>query len=591
VNACASLGPVRRSGISDDPKPVVLIDGVPEPRLSVDSYSATGPMDSRSSRLLLDLPDGVPGLLPRWLCAQVVIAWPMRLVDDQIAWPVLMQGSLKQVEASEAAGERGHWFELIDDWGDQTSKPIDAIWWLNTDGTLIQKLVGEMSIGANSNRSTDRFDIDGQQAHALEAGSGLEWTVKSALETVSAFAGFTLLLNGLPRKLASAPLLNRIDLTRPISKALKSILEPYGLVIQRDLFLEGANVIERRAVRPISRGRPIRVAWAGEDQPLGDVLKIKTDRPAQAAQKWTARAGGWVVESTFDLVRAWDPALEGQPDAEYDKANSSNFTTYANVYRRWVLNEDGFFTGPPYNSGPAFDLTAFFGLGAIDPQPLIFKPNLTLQDVGTPINPIIEMSTNGGAGWSIFPNKTLALDSLAGIYLDPATLPPAYLAAAKSGQARIRVTASLMSPVSVDVSRWRGNAFTGKLPPRILDLAGVFRFQRIDSKSVHYADVQAGTLQADEADQTNLLLNWLVDQMSLHERSGEPGDGKATLELAGFWPMLRPGDRLLEARGPGASANGEAQAITRSNTHILLIDTRSGARRRSGKTTRVELTF
>jgi hypothetical protein len=591
VNACASLGPIKRTGILNDPKPVVLVDGIPEPRLTVESYSVKGPMDTRSARLSLDLPDNVPGLLPRWLCAQVVIAWPMRLVDDQIAWPVLMHGVLKLVASSESAGEKGLWFDLLDNWDALTSKPVDTIWWLNTDGTLIQKPQGVLSIGADKNRSASKFDIDGQQAHVLELGSGLAWTVRSALETISAPAGLSLSLQGLSRELANAPLLKQIDLTEPLAKSLVSVLDPYGLVIQRDISLAGTSVIERRAVRPISLGRPIRVAWTSKDQPLGDVLKTKTNRPAQAAREWIARADGWLIESTFDLVRGWDAALEGLADDEYDKANSSDFTTYADVYRRWVLNEDGFFTNPPYNSGAGFDLAAFFGDAMVNPQPLAFESNLALQDDGTAFKPIIEMSTNGGAGWSIFPSKSLILDARVGVYLDAQALPSAFLAAAKSGQARIRVTATIRSPVPIEISRWKGNAFTGKLPSKVFDLSDVFRFQRIDSASIHYADVQAGNLQADELDQTNPMLDWLIDQLSLNEQGGASGEGKATLDLTGFWPMLRPGDRVLEARGGGVAANGEAQAITRSNAHIRSIDARLKTPRRGGRTTRLELTF
>jgi len=126
--------------------------------------------------------------------------------------------------------------------------------------------------------------------------------------------------------------------------------------------------------------------------------------------------------------------------------------------------------------------------------------------------------------------------------------------------------------------------------PSIVD-SDITAVRGLDAASIHYADVQAGTLQADEVDQTNPMLDWLVDQMSLHEQGGSPGDGKATLELTGFWPILRPGDRVQEARDPGTAANGEAQAITRSNTHIHSIDARQNTPRRGGRTTRIELTF
>jgi hypothetical protein len=570
---------------------MVLIDGIPEPRLTVESFAVTGPLDIRSTRVFADIPGDTPGVLARWLCSRVVIAWPVRLVDDETIWPVLMQGELKRVVSSTAVGEQGLWFDLVDTWGDTTAGPVETIWWQNPDGSLLAQPYGLLSIGSGGNRSVGTFDVGGTPVRVIQAGSGLAWSVADALETVSVFAGLNLSLRGLPREVANAELLKEIDLTKPIAAALTGILEPYGLVIQRDLMRQGVAVVERRAVRPIGQGRPIRAAWAHNGQPLGDALKITADRPAQAAQLWVARAGGWLVESTFDLVGGWDPALQGQPDSDYDKGASTDFATYANVYRRWVLNEDGFFTNPPYNRGPAFDLLSFFGLDPIDPQPLVFRSNVTLQDDGTPLKPVVEMSTDSGSNWSVFPNTALILDSRAGVYLDPTKLPAAFLTAAKAGLARVRVTAGLMSPHRIELTRWRGNPFTGKLPPRVFDLADVFRFQRVDPQSIHSPDIAAGNTQADEVDQTQQMFRWLVQRMDRFERGGEPSDGRATLQLAGVWPTLRIGDRLLDARGPGTAADGQAQALARRGAYVRAYESLLAPRNRKGQTTTIDLTF
>lgn len=591
MKACASVGPVRRSGVAVDPLPLVLIGGAPEPRLSVETVGSRGPLDIRSARLSVDGPDVSPEVLARWLCSPITVACPHRLVDDTSAWPVLIQGELKRVDATTSAAGQGQWFDLLDGWGTSIQNPVESIWWLNSTGGLIKQPAGVLSIGSASNRSVGVFDFNGEPAHVIENGSGLSWTVATALATASAFAGLSLLLHGLPREIAMAQLLAPIDLTRPVAEALKSIIEPYGLVIQRDINRSAGVIVERRCVRPISKGRPVRVGWADTDQPLGEVLKAVSDRPAQAAQLWIVRAGGWLVESTFELVGAWDPALEGQPDSDYDMANSSDFAAFADVFRRWVLNEDGFFTGPPYNQGPTFDLTAFFAMGEVDPQTLEFKSNITLETDGTAKKPIVEMSTDAGSSWSVFPNSFKVITGRAGVYLDPPTLPPVFLTAAKAGLARLRVTASLKSPHRVELQRWRGNAFTGKLPPRVIDRSGIFRFQRVDDQSIHQAKIQTGELQADELDQTNQMRAWLIDQMMLHEQGGEPNDGRATVELAGAWPMLRPGDRLMQAGGPGLTAAGQAQALTNRGAHVRSLLTRYKPRAGRGRSTTVELTF
>ncbi len=591
MNACASLGIAKRSGVSFDPEPVVLINGVPEPRLAVASYSANGPLDIRSARLHVDTPDETPEKLAYWLCAEVTIALPLRLTDDQVRWPVLLRGVLKEAESTESVGGRSLWFELIDTWSESLTRPVEAVWWHESNGLVIERDTGSLQIGLNANRSADTFNINGQQIHVIQEGSGLCWTVADALETISGFADLDLSLVGLPRDVANAELMKSIDLARPLSTGLERILAEYGLVIHRDIRREVGLLIERRSVRSISTGRPIRLVWADDAQPLGDILDVETDSPVQMAQLWVARTDGWMVESTFDLVGGWDPSLEGQADSEYDKQLSSDFTTYADVYRRWVLNEDGFYSQAPYYRGPAFDLNTFFDTTGMVPQTLSLKSNLTRGDNGKPLKPVIEVSTDGGAEWTVISMSSDILGDRAGIYLDPKTLPGDFLTAAKAGLARVRVTAGLVSPAPVEISRWQGNAFTCKLPPLRHDVSDVFRFQRVDPESIHHAGIESGALSADEVDHTNEMFRWLVDRMTRHAAGGKRIGGQASVELAGTWPLLRPGDRLLEVRGPGVAADGQAQAMTERGGTVMSIEARYVQHKTKGRRTIVKLTF
>lgn len=590
MNAGASLGPVPRTGVSDDPAPVVLIDGVPEPRLAVERYSVKGPLSIGSAVLLIDLPEGASGVLERWLCSQVLIALPVRLSDGGASWPILMRGVLERVDAGEAAGSRERLLVLFDDWEDLLSRPADTIWWRNPNGSLVKRVSGLLAIGSNANRSAQTYAINGIQAHVIQPGSGLSWSVADALQTLSALSGLGLALRGLPREIANAQLMKAVDLTKPLKPALEGILEDYGLVIQRDLSRDGGAVTERRAVRPYATGRPIRIVWADGTQSIGDVLSVGSDQPAKAAQQWVARAGGWKVESSFVLVGGWDPALEGLADDEYDKQKSSDFATHADVYRRWVLNEDGLFSGAPYNRGPAFDLTGFFGNGAVDPQPITFESNVTLTDDGTPVKPIVQISTNSGAGWSIFAGAKEMLHGRAGVYLDPTALPTAFLAAAKSGTARVRVTASLISPVPIEIKRWHGNALVGTRPAKRLDVSALFSFRRVDPQSIHYAGIHSGLFTADVADHANRMLRWLIDKMA-GLRAYAPSNGRASLQIAGTLPTLRPGDRLFDAGGPGLAADGRSQATSSVGATVLSFQTRHAHHPRKGRTTTIQLAF
>lgn len=590
MNAGASLGSIQRANVSVDPAPVVLVDGVPEPRLAVERYSVDGPLDFRSASLSVDRSEVVPGVLERWLCSEVSIALPVRLSDGGASWPILMRGVLKQIETSEAVGTNRRWFDLVDDWDERLSRPAESIWWRNLNGSLVEKDSGRLSVGPDANRSELTYAINGNDVHVIQPGSGLSWTVADALASLSAFSGLDLNLRGLPRETANEYLMISIDLAKPKKLALQAILDAYDLVIQRELVRSNGTISERRAVRPYATGRPIKAVWADDTRPIGDVLKFDSDQPAKAAQQWVARAGGWRVESSFVLVGGWDPALEGQADDEYDKDLSSDFTTYADVYRLWVLNEDGFFSGSPYNRGPAFDLTAFFGYGTIDPQPLVFQPNLTLTESGTPFKPVVEISTNSGAGWSIFSGAAQILDDRAGVYLDTTTLPTEFLAAAKTGTARVRLTATLTSPVPVEIKRWHGNAQLGTMPPNVVDVSSTFAFRRVDPQSAHYPYVQSGFYRADEADDSNRMLRWLVNKMA-RLAAYAPSNGRASLEIAGTLPMLRPGDRLFDVGGPGLAADGRAQAMSAVGAAVRSLEVDYTHHPRKGRTTLIQLGF
>jgi hypothetical protein len=95
---------------------------------------------------------------------------------------------------------------------------------------------------------------------------------------------------------------------------------------------------------------------------------------------------------------------------------------------------------------------------------------------------------------------------------------------------------------------------------------------------------------ADEADDSNQMLRWLVNRMTRLDAYA-PCGGRATLELAGTWPMLRPGDRLLNVGGPGLAADGSAQALSAIGASIRSVETRFAHHPRRGRSTRVGLVF
>ncbi|MEE9212268.1 MAG: hypothetical protein V3U29_06405 [Phycisphaeraceae bacterium] len=530
----------------------------------------------------------VQPMIERWQSASATLALPVRLIDEQVRYAVLAHGKLNRLDADRAAERDETLLELTDQWNDLLDRVLRMVW-VQVDTSLIAQESGPaaMKIGDAANRSEQLWPIGSDSVYVLQA-RGQPWTVGTALATLSAFAGLELTLSLLPRDLQSAPLLAPVDLTQSVIAALEQLLGPYGLIIQRDLLRHAGTITERRAVRPGNLGRTVHLAWATDNRALGQVLKIDADRPAEAAQPWIARADGWLVESTFELKRGWDPALEGEPDETYSRSNNPDFSTYANVFRLWVLNEDGHFTDAPYNQGPAFDLASLFGGPPLAPQPLRFLPGLTLDDAGARRSVIVEMSEDSGQTWLIYPGPVKLLTKRAAVYLDNTTLPDSFLTAAKAGTAVIRVTASLQSPIPIEVLHWRGNPFAGTLSAKLFDVGDAFGFRRIAPQSIHYNAVQVGDLIALTSDQTNQLNDWLLARMHREDRAPRERTGQATLELVGAWPVMRVGDRLHNTMSRGVDSAGRAEAIARKGATVRAVRCRW---RGPDATTTVDLSF
>ncbi|MEX0654518.1 MAG: hypothetical protein WD534_04860 [Phycisphaeraceae bacterium] len=566
MNSGATLPALQARADHALPWPVVFVDGVPDARLAVVSYIADAPLDVRTITLNAASAVVRPALRRHWQHARAIVAQPMRLVDDQVRWVVLGEGVIGDDERTSAEERERRQLTLHDAWAVRLSRRLEQLWWVRADDVLVAQPTGRMQPGSPGNRSGHTFRFAGRDVHVLEQ-TGEPWRLADALATLSAWAQLDLSLALLPAEVADAPLTQTVDLTAPVGEALTRLLEPYDLVVQREAVLESDTVIERRAVRPAMHGRVVQPASPRDDQPVGHLVSLDRDAPAPAAQPWIARADGWRVESTFDLVPGWHPDSEGAADADYDRTASDDFARYANAYRYWVLNEDGRFSVPPYERGPAFDLATFFGEGDLRPQALPLRPCLTLDDAGEPRPPVVEVSTDAGQTWAQYPGQVRLAEHRAAVYLDDDALPVAFLTAAQAGDARLRVTASLQSPRPVEVVRWRGNPFAGTRPPRVFDLGATFRFERVASSSIHHPQVETGELEARQSAPHVALRQWLAERLREPARSASADAGRSRLTLAGTWLTVRPGDRMagegetVESTGAAARPNAVVQRI------------------------------
>lgn len=475
------------------PRPVVFINDHPEPRLRVRQVIHTGPL--ATTEIELDFADR-PHERLHPLGQTAIIGIPRTLIGGETRWQVLAVGQLAEVTQREGATRHDRRFTLLDRWSEALDASPDIF--ATAETTLPLNTVGE------------------------------------AIENLSTRFGLELSLYTLPSSLRDAPLTAPVAFDRPARTTLESLLEEHGLFIQRRLTLTRSSVAEQRSVRPLEFGRRIAL-------PPTCTVKLDTTAPAQVARPWIARATRPSVESTFELSPGWDSSLEGQPDADYDRSQSSDFSRFANVYRLWRLNEDATLDGEP------FDLATLFGQPALPPTPIAFGDCLTLDDAGRPLPPIVEVSLNAGGTWSRYTSPAQILSDRAGVYLDPTALAAATLTAAKNADLRLRVTATLTSPDATELQRWQGNPFAELGAPVRLDASSLFQFKRVDPQSIHHAGVRAGSLLADEHDDAPAMLAWLLQQLDRENQLPLRRQATATLTLANARPELRVGDRIDHA--------------------------------------------
>jgi hypothetical protein len=525
MTSAATASPVKVPGIVDTQRPVVILDGVPNPGLLVRKLAVRGPLDERE--LLIE----TCGHALSWSRLrqigrqQAVVAMPLRLQDGSMRWPVLGMGALAAIDQEHDPNRRVLQWRLHDAWTARLSHPLRL-----------------------------------SREEAARIIHGDAWDLRSLLELLATAAGLKVSLRLVPHDIAREPVARRVDPDQPLGLILSHLLAEHGLLLQREAHREDGRVYERAWIESVGRGRTIELAWPDAMRSPSPVLRITSRGEPPASRAWEAVAGPWRIESTFTLHPGWDPGLADAalPDAAFSRADNPQFAAYANVYRLWVLNEDGWFARPPY-ARPTFDLAAFFDDPTIRPQPRALGDCLTLDDAGRPHQPIVQMRLDPGGAWSTYPGAARALDVRAGVYLDDAVLPAGFLAAARAGTVELRVTATLSGPHPVRLIRWQGNPFAGSRPPRRLHAADRFRFARVHEQSIHAQAVREGAATAREADDHDAMTAWLTRQMRHSRLRVDDRAGRASLHLHEAMPLLRIGDVIRRAGGPGVDPHGRPE--------------------------------
>ena len=214
-------------------------------------------------------------------------------------------------------------------------------------------------------------------------------------------------------------------------------------------------------------------------------------------------------EATFELIQAWDPALE---DTEYEKfspVTNENFNQIRNVYRKWCLNETGAYTGSPYNQGQAFDFSAVFENASYVNRPRRFLPTLTTDADGSCLGYFLEVSYTAGAQWWPYHRPFDVLLDECGIWLSSEQLDVDVWFAILKGNLKFRITASVIADNRLSVTFADGPLnSTTEVTDRIITLPRQFKYRKISPESIFYNCDDEHFGAANEADDTETIVEY-----------------------------------------------------------------------------------
>jgi len=490
---------------------VVYRDGCLDERLTVLEMAADAPLDERSAMISIH-PDLCPihredqRLIRELLGQTVSVCWSFQ-EDSGSPYPVeFVRGSIECADL------------------DLQSDVIRGV--LRVRGSEI------LPIDDSVDMESGVFNVNGES-----------WALADLLAALSGDLNVEWSTDLLEPFLCSAPLLTNMSRLKSLRGILRMISDRFGLLMR----------VERRRGSNEAFG-----VWRTIDH--GPVVSLRLDETGTSRirdERWIARladcpgvmltaTGQHRIEGTFSLRPGWDPDGEGLTVSEYDRSTSTDFASVREVFRRWVLNEDGAYNEPPYSQSE-FDSRAYFD------DPLEPKRVLRLESMFTNAwtdaehRWCVEYSVDSGVSWADLAVRFLNLTDRGGLQIVENDLPSGFAAAGNAGSLRLRVTASLTAIQPTEQHRFIGNPFNARQIKRVIPLKDNLGLSRVGSTSRFYSDVRNGLLSAYEHDDTQMVERYLavVDPRAFGEKS------MIDVSLGPVDPSWRIGDRVRRFIGTG----------------------------------------
>jgi hypothetical protein len=272
---------------------------------------------------------------------------------------------------------------------------------------------------------------------------------------------------------------------------------------------------------------------------------LQTNRPAETIRV-IGRGAAKRFEATFELVGGWDPNLEENNYDLYSPATNPNFRTVRDVFRKWVLNEGGDYTGEPFNRGAAYDFSSVFGNANFNAHRRRFSPCLSANALGKSLGYYLEISYDGGDTWQEYSGAFDHLLDECGVYLNSSQMDLLMWYAIKKELLRFRITATVEADESLEAMVYDGPQKSAR-PVRtyVVELGHEFQYHQVTAASIFHNATGDEFGRPGECDDRESMRGLLRDRLTSLRQERLAGKAR----LAWVQPNLWPGDIVTGLQG------------------------------------------
>jgi hypothetical protein len=218
--------------------------------------------------------------------------------------------------------------------------------------------------------------------------------------------------------------------------------------------------------------------------------------------RYIGRGDFKVYEATFELIKAWDPALEGMDYYTFGASTNPEFHRVRDVYRKWCLNEAGDYSGAPCNRGQPYDLTTIFEGANYVRRQRRFWPALSTDSQGRSLGYLVEVSFDDGVSWWPYSHAFNNLLDECGVWLSSDQIDVDTWIASLKGTLRFRITASIVSDERLTCIVADGPlGSTSPVIDHVITLPRGFQYRKVSPRSL-LAGAGEGLGAPNEADDT-----------------------------------------------------------------------------------------